>query len=122
MAKKVILSIHEFEGKRGEFEMKLRNAIESELADCELPDLADDPNSGALWGGLPTVDSKTAHKVTASVVEEHLGCDFDPAWIQRGGYESVDEVVAHVVSQVIDKIVDKPMKVKNARSVQVANA
>jgi hypothetical protein len=46
------------------------------------------------------VDSKTAFKISASIVEEILGCKFKPAWIRRGGYSSVEDATADVISQL----------------------
>jgi hypothetical protein len=79
---------------------EIRDVLNKELADCALPDLASDAQSGALWASLPTVDSKTAFKISASVIERVLGCEFRPIWIRRGGYISVDEAVAHVMDQL----------------------
>jgi hypothetical protein len=79
---------------------RISAALKQELEDCAIPDLDKDPVSGALWGSLPTVDSKTAFKISASIVEEILGCQFKPAWIQKGGYQSIEQATQHVLSQL----------------------
>ena len=94
------VSKSEFASKEAQLRQQIKKALERELADCAIPDLAQDPSSGGVWASLPTVDSKTAHKISASVVEQLLGCAFEPAWIQRGGYSTVDEAVTHVVNQI----------------------
>lgn len=99
-AKKQSISQAEFASHEASLRERLTDAIEQELADCAIPDLADDPTSGQVWASLPTVDSKTAHKISASVIEQILGCAFQPAWIRRGGYTSVGEAVTHVVDQI----------------------
>ena len=75
-------------------------ALDQELASCAIPDLPNDPNSGSLWSSLPVVDSKTAHKISASIIEQVLGCKFEPKWIRKGGYSSVAEAVADVINQL----------------------
>lgn len=95
-------SISEAEFARNEQTLRsdLAAALDRELADCAIPDLPNDPQSGGVWSSMPTVDSKTAHKISVSVIERILGCAFQPAWIQRGGYASTDDAVTHVVSQI----------------------
>lgn len=100
-----------FAAKKAELVARITAALVQELADCELPGLADDPTSGSLWASLPTVDSKTACKISASIVEEMLGCQFKPTWIRRGGYDSTGEAAAHVVDQLQTNCVEAAVAV-----------
>jgi hypothetical protein len=78
----------------------IRAAIDKEIEDCQFPELKSDPMSGALWSSLPLVDSKTAHKISASLIEQQLGVKFHPTWIRRGGYNSSTEAAAHVIEEL----------------------
>lgn len=100
MSSKKTVSAATFAKRKAELRQALTSALSEELALCAHPDLNQDPNSGDLWSTLPTVDSKTAHKISVSVIEQILGCSFDPAWIQRGGYMTVEEAVNHVIDRL----------------------
>jgi hypothetical protein len=79
---------------------RISHALEQELKDCAIPDLDKDPASGSLWASLPTVDSKTAFKISASIIEEVLGCQFKPIWIKKGGYSSITQATDHIIGQL----------------------
>jgi hypothetical protein len=87
---------------------RILKALTNELEDCAIPDLAKDPVSGGVWRSLPTVDSKTAFKISASIIEEVLGCQFKPMWIRKGGYSSIAEATDHIISQLEAKCAPAP--------------
>jgi hypothetical protein len=88
------LTATEFADKEAELIAALSEGLKKELAGCTLPS---DPATD-LWD-LPTVDSKTVCKMSP-VVEGIVGHKLHPSLIQRGGYKSVEEAVAHVVAQL----------------------
>lgn len=81
---------------------RLTGDLQREQEDCALPELANDP----LWS-TPDVDSKTVAKLSPAV-KELTGESLDPRWIRRGGYQTVEDAVAHIVSQIKEHLVAAP--------------
>lgn len=73
---------------------RLTSGLDDELKDCALPDLG-----GDLWNNLPTVDSKTVCKLSP-IVQDLLGRRLEPAWVRKGGYQSVEGAVKDVVANM----------------------
>ncbi len=81
---------------------RLTGDLRREQEDCALPELANDP----FWS-TPDVDSKTVAKLSPAV-KELTGESLDPRWIRRGGYQTVENAVAHIVSQIKEHLVAAP--------------
>ncbi|GEM_PF-1280536 len=95
-----LLSVSKFSELMPVLAERLRRGIEREQQDCALPDLNKDP----LWD-TPAVDSKTVAKLSP-VVKELTGQALDPKWIQKGGYDSIEEAVSHIISKIKEFRVD----------------
>jgi hypothetical protein len=102
MSKPKMMSPAEFSERLPTLTDKLTKGLQREQEDCALPDLKKDP----LWD-TPEVDSKTVAKMSP-VVKEVTGESLDPRWIQRGGYHSIEEAVAHIISQIKQHRVAEP--------------
>ena len=94
MSKSKMLSPSAFSDLLPKLMGRLTEDLRREQEDCALPDLKKDP----LWD-TPEVDSKTVAKLSPAV-KELTGESLDPRWIQRGGYQTVEEAVAHIISQI----------------------
>jgi len=92
---------------------ELTKALEAEIQDCALPELVAD-SSTDLWSP-PKVDSKTVVKLSPKV-KELTGWSLDPAWIQKGGYPTVQQAVSHIVAQIKKNCVAEPTTVRAVES------
>ena len=115
MSKPKKLSPSDFSGLLPKLRSRLTKDLQQELDDCALPDLNADP----LWD-TPEVDSKTVAKLSPAV-KELTGGSLDPRWIQRGGYHTVEEAVAHIVSQIEKHRVGVPAAPVSAPAPKVAD-
>lgn len=116
MSKPKMLSPTEFSDLLPELMSRLTKDLEREQEDCALPDLKNDP----LWD-TPEVDSKTVAKLSPAV-KELTGESLDPRWIRRGGYQTVEEAVAHIISQIKLHRVAMPAMPTSATALQEADA
>ncbi|MGJ3700815.1 hypothetical protein [Variovorax sp. AFSI2.2] len=116
MSKPKMLSPSEFSGLLPKLMDRLTKDLQREQEDCALPDLKKDP----LWD-TPEVDSKTVAKLSPAV-KELTGESLDPRWIQRGGYHTVEEAVAHIISQIKQHRVAVPAAPVSAPATEVADA
>jgi hypothetical protein len=91
------LTLGQFEALGTSLAAELTKALESEIQDCALPELMADPSTD-LWSP-PKVDSKTVVKLSPKV-KELIGWSLDPAWVQKGGYPTVQHAVNHIVAQI----------------------
>ena len=95
---------------------RLTSDLQREQEDCALPGLANDP----FWA-TPEVDSKTVAKLSPAV-KELTGKSLDPRWIQRGGYKTVEDAVAHIVSQIKEHLVAESVAPLAAAESEMAEA
>lgn len=86
----------EFDALAKKLSKDLTFELERELAAIALPELGGQPASG-LWD-LPTVDSKTVCKLSP-IVEGILDRRLEPAWVRKGGYDTVEAAVQDVVAR-----------------------
>jgi hypothetical protein len=91
----------------------LTAALEAELKDCALAELGTDTSTD-LWSP-PPVDSKTVVKLSPKV-KEMTGWSLDPAWIQKGGYPTVEVAVGHIVAQIRQHCVAEPAQGEVAKN------
>jgi hypothetical protein len=64
----------------------------------------DNPSSESavdLWDDMPVVDSKVIAR-TSPIFERHLGIPLDVKLIRRGGYGTIEEVIADLVPKMTD--------------------
>jgi len=115
MSKPKKLSPTEFSDLLPELMSRLTKDLMREQDDCALPDLKNDP----LWD-TPEVDSKTVAKLSPAV-KELTGESLDPRWIRRGGYQTVEEAVAHIISQIKQHRVAMPAMPISATALQEAD-
>lgn len=87
------MTVAEFEALLPNLYQQLTDALIKEQEDCALPDPATD-----LWD-FPPVDSKTVAKL-APVIKELIGHRLRPAWIRKGGYESIESAVQDLIAQI----------------------
>jgi MinD-like ATPase involved in chromosome partitioning or flagellar assembly len=106
---KAKLTPQQFAELRPTLVQRLTQELERELEDCQLADLGKDPSTD-LWSP-PKVDSKTVVKLSPTV-SDLTGWRLKPDWIQKGGYPTVAEAVAHVVAQVQKNCVAEPAAAK----------
>ena|SRR5438093_374320 len=52
-----------------------------------------------LWDDMPVVDSKTVAR-TSPIFEKYLGIPLDVKLIRRGGYSSIDDVLADLLPKM----------------------
>lgn len=116
MSKPKMLSPSDFSDLLPRLMGRLTKDLQREQEDCALPDLKKDP----LWD-TPEVDSKTVAKLSPAV-QELTGESLDPRWIQRGGYHTVEEAVAHIISQIKQHRVAVPAAPVSAPAPEVADA
>lgn len=97
------LTAEQFEALVPKLVGRMTSALDSELKDCALPELGGKAGSGKsgsdLWDGLPTVDSKTVCKLSP-IVNELLGRRLEPAWVRKGGYQSVEAAIKDVIANM----------------------
>ena len=103
----------EFGALSGALTQTLTKALEAEIADCALAELAADQSTD-LWSP-PRVDSKTVVKLSPTI-KEMTGWSLDPAWIQKGGYPTVEVAVAHIVAQIRKNCVAESVHAKAEKS------
>jgi hypothetical protein len=103
----------EFDALSGALAQSLTVALDAEIQDCALAELAADQSTD-LWSP-PRVDSKTVVKLSPKV-KEMTGWSLDPAWIQKGGYPTVEIAVGHIVAQIRLHCVAEPTQSKAAVS------
>ena len=53
-----------------------------------------------LWDNMPTVDSKAIAR-SSPVFEKSLGAKLDVKLIRKGGYQSIEDAIAHLVPLMI---------------------
>lgn len=98
---------------------RLTEALQKEIEDCALPDLADDEDTD-LWT-LPNVDSKTVVKLSPTV-KELTGWSLDPTWIKKGGYASVEDAVSDLVAQIKAHCVSEKAMAPTSKKIGLAIA
>lgn len=83
--------------------MKLKDSLASRLEEEILMngDIQFEPKNDdeASLFTTPVVDSKTVMKLSP-VIEGMTGKKIKPEWIKNGGYDSVDEAIAHLLKQL----------------------
>lgn len=115
MAKLKQLTPAEFNAMLPTLRQRLTDALTKEQQDCALPDPKTD-----LWD-LPPVDSKTVAKLSP-VVKELFGRRLRPAWIRKGGYDSVKSAVKDLLEQIHKHCVVGGTAESTAKSIPVAMA
>lgn len=55
--------------------------------------------TGAVWEGLPEIDSKAVVKASP-VIRHFVGVDLDPRLIKRGGYPSFDALADDLLAKL----------------------
>ncbi len=93
----VQISRKEFEKTKSKLYSDLVKALEIQALECAIPDVGSNPATDVFE--TPTVDSKTVIKL-APIVEAATGHKLKPDWIQKGGYNSIEEAAAHIVAQI----------------------
>jgi len=68
-----------------------------------------------LWDGMPVVDSKTVAR-TSPIFERYLGIPLDVKLIRRGGYSSIDDVLADLLPKMEQLSQSRPYDCKGPRS------
>jgi hypothetical protein len=57
------------------------------------------PATAAVWGKVPTVDSKTVARASP-VVRKYLGVGINPKLIRKGGYATFDEALDDILPKL----------------------
>jgi hypothetical protein len=86
-----------FDAGRVRLETEIRSWVESETVSF---DAAVTPSvSSDVWSGMPAIDSKAVVRASP-IVERLLGIPLDPRMIRRGGYTSIDDLVADLLPKL----------------------
>lgn len=95
----VIINLKGFQDIKNTLKDSLATRLEEEiLMNGEVQFEPEDEDEAALFA-TPVVDSKTVMKLSP-IVEQMTGKKIKTEWIKNGGYESVDEAIAHLLEQL----------------------
>jgi hypothetical protein len=94
-----LITIEKFQDIRDILRDSLATRLEEEvLMSGEVQFEPEDEDEAALFT-TPVVDSKTVMKLSP-IVELMTGKKIKTEWIKNGGYDSVDEAIAHLLKQL----------------------
>jgi acyl carrier protein len=95
----VRITLKDFLGVKATLRDSLINRLEEEiLMDGDMQFEPQNDDEASLFT-TPIVDSKTVMKLSPAV-EAMTGKKIKPEWIKKGGYESVDDAIAHLLKQL----------------------